>query len=106
MHLRSWHRRCPVACRALPGAAMLCSTLPSQSFSKVVRSLVASALIVGGLASCSGGSNASSNDSLSQPTLTLSPSSIHLTAGAAGQQVSLLLGAGGGSAVTVSVSGL
>jgi hypothetical protein len=83
------------------------STLPSQSYPKVVRSLVASALIMGGLASCSGGSNASSNDSVSQPTLTLSPSSIHLTAGAAGQQVSLLLGAqGGGSAVTVSVSGL
>jgi hypothetical protein len=86
---------------------MFRSTIPSQSFSKVVRSLVASALIMSGLASCSGGSNASGNDSVSQPTLTLSPSSIHLTAGAAGQQVSLLLGAsGGGSAVTVSVSGL
>ncbi len=86
---------------------MLCSTPPSQSLSKVARSLFASALIMGGLASCSGGSNVSSNDSGSQPMLTLSPSSIHLTAGAAGQQVSLLLGAtGGGSAVPVSVSGL
>ena len=86
---------------------MLCPTLPSQSFFKVARSLLASALIMGGIASCSGGSNASSNDSGSQPTLTLSPSSIHLTAGAAGQQASLLLGApGGGSAVPVSVSGL
>jgi hypothetical protein len=83
---------------------MFCSTL--QSFSKVVCSLAASALIISGLASCSGGSNASSN-SESQPTLTLSPSSIHLTAGAAGQQASLLLGVpGGGSAVTISVSGL
>ncbi|MGB8536422.1 MAG: hypothetical protein WCD57_08415 [Acidobacteriaceae bacterium] len=78
-----------------------------QSFSKVVLSLVASALIMCGLASCSGGSSASGNGSGSQPTLTLSPSSIRLTAGAAGQQVSLLLGvSGGGSAVTVSLSGL
>ncbi len=87
---------------------MFCSTLPSQSFSKVVRFLAASALalVLGGLASCSGGSNASNNDSVSQPTLTLSPSGFRLTAGAAGQQASLLLGAPGGSAVTVSVSGL
>jgi hypothetical protein len=86
---------------------MLCSTLRSHSFSNVVRSLAASALIISGLASCSGGSNSSSSDSGSQPTLTLSPSSIQVTAGAAGQQASLLLGgAGGGSAATVSVSGL
>jgi hypothetical protein len=83
------------------------STLSSLSFSRVVRSLAASVLIMGGLASCSGGGKANSNDSASQPTLTVSPSSIHVTAGAAGQQVSLLLAVpGGGSAVAVSVSGL
>jgi hypothetical protein len=82
------------------------STRPFDPSFRVLCSLIASALIVG-LASCSGGSNSSSSDSASQPTLTLSPSSIHLTAGAAGQQASLLLGApGGGSATTVSMSGL
>jgi len=86
---------------------MFCSALSAHPFSKVVRSFVASGLIMGCLASCSGGSSASSNDGGSQPTLTLSPSSINLTAGAAGQQATLLLGApAGGSAATVSVSGL
>ena len=63
-----------------------------------------SGLLVGGLVSCSGGNS----NSGAQPTLTLTPASIHLTAGAAGQQASLLLTAsalaGGGMApVTVSV---
>ena len=83
------------------------STRPFHQFFKEVSSLVASALIIGGLASCSGGSNSSTSNSGSQPTLTLSPSSIQLTAGAAGQQASLLLGApAAAGAATVSMSGL
>jgi hypothetical protein len=83
------------------------STRPFHQFCREVCSLVASALIIGGLASCSGGSNNSTSSGMTQPTLTLSPSSIHLTAGAAGQQASLLLGApAGGGATTVSMSGL
>lgn len=83
------------------------SIRPFHPFFRGLCSLFASALIIGGLVSCSGGRNSSTSDSVSQPTLTLSPSSIHLTAGAAGQQASLLLGApGGGSAATVSMSGL
>ncbi len=68
---------------------------------------VASALIIGGLVSCSGGSSNSNGNSMAAPTLTLSPSTIHLTAGAAGQPASLLLGAPAGvGATTVSVTGL
>jgi hypothetical protein len=59
-------------------------------------------LLIGGLASCN-----NSNNSDSQLTLTLTPSNISLTAGATGQQASLLLAAPAGNApVTVSVSGL
>jgi hypothetical protein len=69
-----------------------------------VFSVAASSLLVAGLASCS--SSNSGNDA-SQPTLTLTPSSMHLTAGAAGQQASLLLTAPAGSgAASVAVSGL
>jgi hypothetical protein len=79
-------------------------------FCRSLVALLVSGLLAGGLASCSGGSNSttgSSNSTGSQPTLTLSPSTIQLTAGAAGQQASLLLAApGGGSATTVSISGL
>jgi hypothetical protein len=83
------------------------STRPFHQFFRAICSLVISALIIGGLASCSGGSSSSSTNGMAQPTLTLSPSSIQLTAGAAGQQASLLLSAaGGGSAATVSMSGL
>jgi hypothetical protein len=83
------------------------STRPLHRFFKEICTLVASAFLIGGLASCSGGSNNSTSSSTSQPTLTLSPSSIQLTAGAAGQQASLLLGApAGGGATTVSMSGL
>jgi hypothetical protein len=68
-----------------------------------VFSVAASSLLIAGLASC--GSNSSNNTS--QPTLTLTPSSINLTAGAAGQQASLLLTAPAGSgAATVAVTGL
>jgi len=64
---------------------------------------VAASLLVAGLASCS----SSSTNNASQPTLTLTPSSITLTAGAAGQQASLLLTAPAGSgAATVAVTGL
>jgi hypothetical protein len=83
------------------------STRALHRFVACLCSLVASALIIGGLASCSSGSNSSTSGSMSQPTLTLSPSSIHLTAGAGGQQASLLLGApAGGGAATVSVTGM
>jgi hypothetical protein len=83
------------------------SIRPFHPFFTGLCSLFASALIMGGLVSCSGGSNSSTGNSMSQPTLTLSPSSIHLTAGGTSQQASLLLGAtGGGSATTVSISGL
>jgi hypothetical protein len=64
-----------------------------------------SGLLVGGLASCSGGNS----NSGAQPTLTLTPSSVRLTAGAAGQQASLLLTApalAGGGTAPVTVSGL
>ena len=58
-----------------------------------------SGLLVGSLVSCSGGG--------SQPALTLSPSTIQLTAGGAGQTASLLLAAPAGTgAATVAVSGL
>ena len=68
-----------------------------------VFSVAASSLLIAGLASCS--SNSSNN--ASQPTLTLTPSSINLTAGAAGQQASLMLTAPTGSgAATVAVTGL
>jgi hypothetical protein len=83
------------------------STRPLHPLFRGVCSLAVSLSIIGGLASCSGGSSSSTGNQMSQPTLTLSPSSIQLTAGAAGQQASLLLGApSGGSAATVSVSGL
>jgi hypothetical protein len=69
-----------------------------------VFSVAASSLLVACLASC--GSNNSGNNS-SQPTLTLTPSSLQLTAGAAGQQASLMLTAPAGSAATtVAVTGL
>ena len=76
-------------------------------FFRCICLLVASALIFGGLVSCSGGSGNSSGSSMSAPTLTLSPSSIHLTAGATGQPASLLLGAPAGvGATTISMTGL
>jgi hypothetical protein len=96
------------AARAEPReAAMSHSTRPFHQFFRKVCSVVASALIIGGLASCSGGSKTITGGIISPATLTLSPSSIHLIAGAAGQQASLLLGAAtGGGAATVSMSGL
>jgi hypothetical protein len=64
--------------------------------------LLAGLLLVGGLASCN-----NSNNGDSQPTLTLTPASISLTAGATGQQASLMLAApAGNAAATVTVSGL
>jgi hypothetical protein len=88
---------------------MLCSALPSQSFSKVVRSLVASALIVGGLASCSGGSNASSNDSVSTDfSISVMPTSAALTANGTAAMVSVLATAQNGfsSDVQIAITGL
>src|SRR5260370_1153080 len=73
-------------------------------------SFLFSGLLVGGLASCSGGNNSSTGGSEStgsQATLTLSPSTVHLTAGAASQPASLLMTAPTGTgAATVAVSGL
>ena len=67
-----------------------------------VLPLLAGLVLVGGLASCN-----NSNNGDSQPTLTLTPASISLTAGATGQQASLMLAApAGNAAATVTVSGL
>ncbi len=66
--------------------------------------LLATALLVAGLISCSGSSNSGNT---AQPTLTLTPASLTLTAGATGQQASLLLSApSGGGAAAIAVSGL
>ena len=54
-----------------------------------------SGLLVGSLASCSPGSIGGIESTGPQPTLTLSPSTINLTAGAAGQTASLLLDSAG-----------
>jgi hypothetical protein len=60
-----------------------------------------------GLASCGGSGSSGSGSNGTAPALTLSPSSIKLTAGGGGQQISLLLTAAGStSAATVTVSGL
>jgi hypothetical protein len=69
-------------------------------------SQVAIALMTGGLLSCGGkGTNGSNSDAI--PTLTVTPASISLTAGAASQSESLLLTAPAGSgAASVVVSGL
>ena len=69
----------------------------------------AACLMSVGLASCGGNSNGGSRNpgSGTAPTLTLSPSSITITAGATGMQASLLLTAASGSgAATATVSGL
>jgi hypothetical protein len=76
-------------------------------FFKGVVWLLGSVLLTGGLVSCSGNSSSSNNNSDSPVSLTLSSSSIKLTAGAAGQQTSLLLAAPAGTGMTtVVVSGL
>jgi hypothetical protein len=70
--------------------------------SRGILSLFACGLLAGGLASCN-----NSNNSASGTTLTLTPSTISLTAGGAGQQASLLLAApAGAGAATIAVSGL
>src|SRR5580704_3091782 len=67
-----------------------------------IFSLAASSLVVLGVTSCN-----NSNNTSNASTLTLTPASIQLTAGAAGQQASLLLTAPSGTgAATISVSGL
>jgi hypothetical protein len=83
------------------------SRYPRRFFRSLV-SLVATGLVVVGLGSCGGsGSSGSSGATGSTPTLTLSPSTMKLTAGGSGQQASLLLTAPGStSAATVTVSGL
>jgi hypothetical protein len=75
-------------------------------FTGVVSSL-ATGLLAVGLASCGGSGSSGSGSNGTAPALTLSPSSIKLTAGGGGQQISLLLTAAGStSAATVTVSGL
>jgi hypothetical protein len=72
-------------------------------------SIFASGLLAMGLASCNGGTSngESSGNTAAVATLTLSPSSIKLTAGGSGQQASLLLTAPAGTgAATVTVAGL
>ena len=83
------------------------SARPCHRFFRGTLSLLASVLLAGGLVSCSSSNNGANANNGSQPTLTLTPSSILLTAGGAGQQASLLLAApAGAGAATVSVSGL
>jgi hypothetical protein len=70
-----------------------------------ILALFACMLLVGGVASCSGGSG--NNNGSQTATLTLTPSTISLTAGAPGQQTSLMLTApSGASPATITVSGL
>jgi hypothetical protein len=60
-------------------------------------------ILIGGLASCGGGSNNGSQTA----TLTLTPSTVSLTAGATGQQSSLILAAPPGTGgATITASGL
>jgi hypothetical protein len=76
-------------------------------FFKCVVWLLGSGLLTAGLVSCSGNSSGSNSNSDSTVSLTLSSSSLKLTAGAAGQQTSLLLAAPAGTGMTtVVVSGL
>jgi hypothetical protein len=86
------------------------STLRFNRLFRGAVSFLFSGLLVGSLASCSGGNNSSTGngDSTgSQATLTLSPSTIQLTAGAAGQPASLLLTApAGAGTASVAMSGL
>ncbi len=71
--------------------------------SKGIVSLFACCLLAGGLTSCS--SSSGNNDSLA--TLTLTPSTINLTAGTTGQPASLLLAApAGAGTATISITGL
>jgi hypothetical protein len=73
-----------------------------------ILSLLACILLAGGLASCNNSSSSgSNNESQTAPTLTLTPSTISLTAAATGQPASLLLAApAGAGAATITVSGL
>jgi hypothetical protein len=72
---------------------------------KNILPLLACGLLAAGLTSCDHSSNSSSSES--QLALTLTPSSISLTAGATGQQASLLLAAPTGTGpATAIVSGL
>jgi hypothetical protein len=80
------------------------STHRPNRIAKGVLSLFACSLLAGGLGSCN---NSGSSNNGSQASLSLTPSTISLTAGAAGQQASLLLAApAGAGAVTITVSGL
>jgi hypothetical protein len=79
---------------------------PLNRFFKGVVWFLGSGLLAGGLLSC-GNNSGSNNNSEIALSLTLSSSSIQLTAGAAGQQTSLLLAAPAGTGMaTVTVSGL
>jgi hypothetical protein len=74
-----------------------------------ILSLLACILLAAGLASCGNGGSSSgaNNESQTAPTLTLTPSTISLTAGATGQPASLLLATpAGAGAATITVSGL
>jgi hypothetical protein len=79
---------------------------PLNRFFKGVVWFLGGGLLAGGLLSC-GSNSGSNNNSETALSLTLSSSSIQLTAGAAGQQTSLLLAAPSGTGMaTVTVSGL
>ena len=86
---------------------MFRSALPFNRFFQGVVWLLGSGLLAAGLVSCSGNNSGSNSNSEMLLSLTLSSASINLTAGAAGQQTSLLLVAPAGTGMaTVVVSGL
>jgi hypothetical protein len=91
--------------RQTPGAAMSQSLHLPNWISQGILALLACLLFAVGLASCGGSSD--SNNSSQTASLTLTPSTISLTAGATGQPASLVLTAhAGAGAATITVSGL
>jgi hypothetical protein len=88
---------------------MFCNSRQLHRFFTATVSILATGLLAVGVLSCGGSANNgnSSGNNSTPPTLTLSPSSVKLTAGGSGQQASLLLTAPTGTgAATATVSGL
>jgi hypothetical protein len=88
---------------------MFCNSRQLHRFFTAAVSILATGLLAVGVLSCGGSANNgnSSGNNSTPPTLTLSPSSLKLTAGGSGQQASLLLTASAGtSAATATVTGL
>ena len=86
-----------------PGATMPSMHRSDRNRNKGICSFFACILLVGSLTSC----DSSGGNSEAQASLTLTPSTITLAPGAAGQPASLLLAApAGAGAATISVTGL